>query len=374
MTISGSSEAVGAKKRIAIVVASMDSGGAERVALNLAESFAAAGNAVDLVLVRRRGDLLRQVPSSVRIIDLAAKRAFTAIGSFRKYVRVTKPKAVIAVNFEVNVMAAAALLGMRRKPRLLLSVHCAPILYFKGAPRPWRKMMIAASTRLYRGADHIIAVSEGIADELIELGWADQERCAVVYNPVIRSDFQALARQAPDHPWFGERSIPLILNAARLVPQKNHQLLLHAFALVAARRPVRLALLGDGELRAELESMAARLAIANSVAFLGHRQNPYPYMREADLFVLSSAWEGFGNVLVEAMAVGTPVVSTDCPHGPREVLGDGAWGRLVPPGDALALADAICASLAESTVDPRPRAADFSAQASAERYLTLVGI
>jgi glycosyltransferase involved in cell wall biosynthesis len=195
----------------------------------------------------------------------------------------------------------------------------------------------------------------------------------VVYNPVITPEIMALARQTPDHPWFAAGGPPVILAVGRLTPQKDFPTLLRAFAEVRRRRPARLLILGEGEERAALEALGADLGVAADVALPGFRENAMAYMAGSALFVLSSAWEGLPTVLIEALAAGTRVVSTDCPSGPREILQDGRLGSLVPVGDVAALADAMTAALARPAA-PAPAEAltPFTRDAAVDHYLRLI--
>lgn len=379
MTVSraNADDAKRGRERIAILAAALDPAGAERVTLNLAEYFVNKGYDVDLVLVRRRGALLAEVPPAVRVVDLASKRALTAVRPFRKYLREVRPMAVFAINFEVNLTAAAARVGLSQPPKLVLSVHCAP-RQLLARDRPLRRFVATLAGKfLYRMADRVVAVSQGASDDLETLKWCDPARIVTIHNPVVRADFDGLAGQRIDHPWATDPRTPLIVGTGRLTAQKNFDLLLRAFARISDRTRARLLILGDGEEREALETRIDQLGLRGRASLLGHVSNPYPYMRQADLFVLSSAFEGFGNVIVEAMAAGTPVVSTDCEHGPREILEDGKWGRLVPPGDECALADAMIESLLadeKATVGKRlrRRAEDFTLGAAGSKYLELV--
>jgi glycosyltransferase involved in cell wall biosynthesis len=201
-------------------------------------------------------------------------------------------------------------------------------------------------------------------------------RARVAYNPIVDADLAARAREPAVHPWFVSGGPPVILGVGRLTGQKDFATLISAFALVRGRRPCRLLVIGEGEERERLAALAESLGVQDGLDLAGFQPNPLPFMREARLLVMSSRWEGFGNVLVEALYCGTPVVSTDCPHGPREVLADGRFGRLVPVGDPRALAEAIVASLDEES-DPRclrARAETFSAASSADAYLMAMGV
>jgi glycosyltransferase involved in cell wall biosynthesis len=227
--------------------------------------------------------------------------------------------------------------------------------------------------RYYPRADAIVAVSRGVADDLARFAGLPRDVIRVIYNPVVGADLPRMAGEPVDHPWFRPGELPVILGAGRLSRQKDFPTLIRAFAEVRRARPARLVILGDGAQRAELEALVRTLGLADAVALPGFTSNPYAHMARAAVFVLSSRFEGFPNVLVEALAVGTPVVATDCPSGPAEILERGRHGRLVPVGQADALARALLATL-DAPGDPagrRRRAADFSADASVSTYLDL---
>ena len=211
-------------------------------------------------------------------------------------------------------------------------------------------------------ADAVVAVSRGVADDLVEHAPKCRDRIHVIYNPIITADIVSLAKQAVEHPWFGPGEAPVVLGVGRLSEQKDFATLIRAFALVRRRRPVRLLILGEGEERARLEALVAELGLAQDVSLPGYAENPYKYMSKSALFVLSSGWEGFGNVLVEALAVGTSVLTTDCKDGPHEILETAQRGRLVQVGDFEAMAKEMLELLDEK---PEP------ASASALRGFTL---
>jgi glycosyltransferase involved in cell wall biosynthesis len=200
------------------------------------------------------------------------------------------------------------------------------------------------------------------------------DRVVVIRNPVVTPAVDVLSREPVLHPWFRQTAIPVIMGAGRLTAQKDFPLLIRAVARVRKQRPCRLVILGQGELRGELEALAESLGIGSEVWLAGHVANPLAFMAKASVFVLSSIWEGSPNVLTEALAVGTPAVATDCPSGPREILGGGEFGPLVPVGDLPALADAILATLNNplpATV-LRRAVAEYSSHTSARRYLEVL--
>ncbi|NLO89188.1 MAG: glycosyltransferase, partial [Clostridia bacterium] len=187
----------------------------------------------------------------------------------------------------------------------------------------------------------VVAVSQGVADDLVKTTGLMRELIKVIYNPIVTPELLEKAKESIGHPWFKPGQPPVILSAGRLTAAKDFPTLIHAFARVRAERLARLMILGEGEERPNLESLVRELGLESDVSMPEFVENPYAYMARAAVFVLSSAWEGFGNVLVEAMAVGTPVVSTDCPSGPAEILEGGKWGKLVPVGDVEKLAKAL---------------------------------
>ncbi|MDQ2802552.1 MAG: glycosyltransferase, partial [Pseudomonadota bacterium] len=221
----------------------------------------------------------------------------------------------------------------------------------------------------------VVAVSQGIADELTTGAGIARGDIHTIHNAAMVAGFAERAAEAVTHPWLEDRSAPVLVTAGRLVPQKDHATLLRALALRVQTAPARLLVLGTGPLRERLENLARELGIADAVAFLGFQENPLPYIRRADAFVLTSVSEGFGNVLVEAMGCGTPVISTDCRHGPAEILAHGRHGLLVPPENPSALAEALALVPTLRTRWPpealKARAGDFADDVCAARYEAL---
>ena len=235
--------------------------------------------------------------------------------------------------------------------------------------------------RGYAAADAVVAVSDGVADDLAALAQLPRGRVRTIHNPVVGPDLARLAAETVEHPWFRAGGPPVVLSVGRLTVQKDHPTLLRAFARLRATRPARLVLLGGAarpertaEWLAGLRGLAASLGVAGDVDLPGFVANPYPYMARSALFVLSSAWEGFANVLVEAMACGCPVVSTDCPSGPAEILDRGRYGPLVPVGDAEGLAGAMARVLdgQPDPAGPGRRAGKFTVGRAADAYLEVL--
>ena len=360
------------KSHIVLVAASMRMGGAERMTLNLAVEFARRGHRVDLVLIDRTGPLLERIPAGVGVIGLGGTRARGVVRQLRRYLRRQRPAAVLSIAFQTNILTMLASLGLRPRPRIILSVRNAYSAAMAANPFITRRLFGLATRLLYPRADRIVGISQGCSDDLRRHAGLDPDHVATIYNPVLDDEFERLAAEPLNPSRADDPAIPTVVTVGRLAVQKDQATLLRAFAKVVRQRPARLVLVGEGERRPALEALAGELGIADQVTFAGLQPNPYPLMREADLFVLSSAWEGFGNVLVEAMAVGTPVVSTDCPHGPREILEDGKWGGLVPPGDSDALAEAMLEALRSGGIDARERARHFTVARAADQYLSLM--
>lgn len=344
----------------------------------VAGGLAARGVDVTLVLCQGNGAYLTDVDSRVRVVDLGAASMPQALFPLIRYLRSARPTALLAAMSHANVTAALAHCIARSRARLLLSEHAhlgSVLMAYPG----WRMRATALMMRwTYQRADRIVSVSDGVASDLLQRIPIDAERVVTIYNPVVDDLLLARAKEEPACAWLSAREPcdpPVVLAAGRLVPQKDFATLIEAFALLRRTRPARLLILGEGDLRASLTAQVARLGLANDVALPGFEPNPYSAMRAAQLFVLSSWFEGLGCVLIEAMACGTPVVSMDCPSGPHEVLEGGRWGRLVPVGDVAALAAAMCAALDDiNPPDVTLRAEDFSVARAVERYAQELGV
>lgn len=360
--------------RLAVFLQDLSGGGAERMLLRLAEAFAERGHPVDLVLVRAEGQYLDQVPHSVNIVDLGAARTRSAVWRLSRYLDRARPAAMLSGLVHVNVAALLARAIARHRMRLVISERNTISADRHAATTASVKLAHRAVPFAYRRADAIVAVSDGVAQDLARFAGLARERIAVINNPVVTPALHRQAAQRPTHPWFGPGQPPLILAVGRLAPQKDFLTLLQAFARLRSRRPARLAILGDGEERDLLVAESERLGIGADVALPGFISNPFAWMAGASVLALSSRWEGSPNVLVEAMACGTPVVATDCPSGPAQILRDGALGRLVSVGDAAALAGALERTLERPVAadELRRRAADYSVGQSSAAYLDLL--
>ena len=349
----------------------MRGGGAERVAINLIRALVERGHEVDLVVMRGEGELLGLLPPSVRIFDLKAKRIRHVIRPLIRYLRERRPVGMQVRMWPLTVIAIIAARLSRVAVRVVVSDHVSLSQQYGGSAVTMATLK--ASTRLfYPMADARIVVSSGSADDLARLSNIPRDRFTVIHNPVSAPRGPIDTNPAVELLWSGGE--PRILAAGSLKPQKNFALLIRAFANLVKMRPAKLMILGEGELRGALEELARSLGVADRVLMPGFAVDPWPYYASADLFVLSSDYEGFGNVIVEALHAGLPVVSTDCPAGPAEILEHGKYGKLVPYGDADALASAMADAL-DSDVDPevqKARAQTFAMDGALDRYLQLL--
>jgi len=366
-------KAVTKKPLIAIFLATMHGGGVERMRLNLARAFLERGYRVDLVLATVEGPNLAHVPPAVNIVDLHAGRVLLSLPALVRYLRRARPDALLAGMNHANIVALWARRMAGVPARVVISIHNTLSISSRNATRRDRLVPWFAA-RCYGWAEGVVAVSNGVADDLSATIGLPRAGIEVINNPVVVPELATQAAAPVDHPWFGAGEPPVLLSVGRLTAQKDYPMLLRAFAEVRTRRPARLIILGEGGMRAELEARISEMGLAEAVSLPGFMPNPYAFMSAAAVFVLSSAWEGFGNVLVEALAVGTPVIATDCPSGPAEILGGGRYGRLVPVGDSTAMAEAIVAVL-DSPPPPavlRQRSVGYAYDAVAARYLALL--
>lgn len=363
------------KPDVALILPSLEGGGAERVFLRLAEFFGQRGLAVDVVVARRAGALLAEVPESVRLVDLRSSRPSRAIPALVRYLRQARPKAVLSALTHTNIALAIAYRLANVSNRCVLSERADLRVCLPSEKTFWdEKWNRFLGKLVYPWADCVVAVSRGVARSVVEVMGLLEHHVQVIYNPIDPEKIKQLSRQPVEFPWRDD--LPIVIAVGRLVPQKDYPCLLHAFARVLQQTPCHLAILGEGEDRESLERLIGQLGIAQQVWMPGFIANPLPWVAKAKVLALSSRWEGLPGVLLEGLTLGVPIVAADCPSGPSEILEQGRFGTLVPPGDSEKLAQALSQVLAgDSPAFSRDEAlARFQADRVVEQYLKVLGI
>lgn len=359
---------------ISLFLPSVHGGGAERAMLVFSEQLARRGAKVDLVLAKFEGPHVDRIPSGVRVIDLNSPRMLRAIPRLARYLARARPQALFSTITHANIAAVCASRWAR--------VRCPVIIRQSNAPRAEKKDSLGRCISghiipyAYQWASGIIAVSEGVRGELLELNKGLARLTKVIPTPVLSDEVRRSGSEVPPHPWLLQDNIPVVLSAGRLEPHKGMLDLVRAFRQVRNARHARLVILGAGSERERLEAEVKRLSLAEDISMPGFFANPFSFMNRATVFALASHYEGLPNVLIQALAFGTPVVATDCKSGPSEILDNGRLGALVPVGDTNSLAAAILKSIdlpkqeiAQETVWQR-----YGAELATTKYLELAGL
>jgi glycosyltransferase involved in cell wall biosynthesis len=359
-------------KRIAFFIPTMDGGGAERVVLNLLKGMLNKDLLLDLVVADALGPYLQHIPKQVRVINLGVGRVLKAIIPLSEYLKKNRPSALISHLNHANIVAVLANKLSRIKTSVILVEH--DTLSSGKSDLIRAKFLPSLMKFIYPYADEIVGVSEAVSRDLEIQLKLSQGRVKTIYNPVVNLELMSQAKEPLDHPWFAENSPPVFLAIGRLTEKKDFFTLIKAFAQLREKIPARMIILGEGELRNELETLISKLNISHDILMPGFVENPYSYMSRAKVFVLSSLWEGLPTVLIEAMACGCQVVSTDCPSGPKEILDGGKYGALVPMLDISIMCKAMLEALniitdKEILVE---RAMYFSVENSVNKYLSMI--
>lgn len=365
-----------AQSRISILLPDLTGGGAERLHILLANHWHAQGIKVEFVLMRKRGDLLGLLHEGIEIIDLGSDRIREVVLPFARYLWKARPEIIIAAMWPLTSVAVLSWLLGGKPGRLYLSDHthlsisCVQELKIS----VWHLRTVMRLT--YPHASGLIAVSEGVKQDMCRLGGFTDSQVRRIYNPAAIGILPHQEPKTVRQKVWGVSFDHHILSVGSLDAQKDQATLIRAFALLPSSLNAKLTILGEGELRAELEALVQQLGLQGRVAMPGFVIDPYSWYFTADLFVLSSRWEGFGNVIVEALECGVPVVSTDCSSGPAEILENGRIGRLVPIQDPTALAASIEDAL-RNPVDRAllmRRARDFTVSSISDQYLDYFGL
>ena len=351
-------------------------GGVQRGRVTIANAQAERGIEVTCVMPQAEGPFLERLSPKVTLVDLGTRQPVQLVLRLARWLRKARPATLIASQQHTIVAAlwARRLAGVEVFVAVIQH-NTLSELARQSRRRAVRWMLPPAARLFFRWADRVCAVSNGVAADLAGVTGIPLGDIEVVHNPTVTPELIRQSKQPSGHPWFDSKDRPVILGAGTLNPIKDFTALIRAFSRVRRTQPARLVILGEGDERPRLEHLARELGLAADVDLPGFKPNPYGFMARADVFAVSSRVEGMPNTIIEALACGCPVVSTDCPSGPAEILQNGEYGRLVPLGDDAALAEAITATL-QATVDRDAlcrRAADFSVERATERYLQLLG-
>ena len=352
-------------------------GGAERMMINLAIGLKRSGVEVVIYVVNKTGVLLKDIPPSIKVYDYQSSRgAYSVIHKIRATLINDKLDALISTQEHINACVALASIGLKTSTKVI----------FREANNPQQKKVSAwrryLNKRLYLLADHHVAVSGGVKGSMMNYYHLDDEAISVIYNPVVDESMPMMLadEKTDDHHWFNDNhDIPVIVGMGRFHSQKGFDDLIEAFALVRSKRPAKLVIFGDKDKNTDyyfyLKKKVESLKLEGEVDFPGFVSNPFKYLAKASLFVLASKYEGLPGVLIQALACGCPVVSTDCPSGPKEILGNNEYGKLVPVSSPRLLSEAISHSLKEKpeTKKLKQRAAEFSVEQAVQSYLALIG-
>ncbi|SMC17621.1 Glycosyltransferase involved in cell wall bisynthesis [Desulfacinum hydrothermale DSM 13146] len=362
---------------LAVFCATSPHSGVNRLFSNLLPAMASAGVTIDLLKIRNHGPYLHKLHPNIRTLELPVSHVLSCAPHLVKYLKRVRPGTILTDKDRVNrtCIVATRLAKFSGRVMLRLGTTVSTNLHSRGVVD--RSIQLLSMRRLYPHADGIIFPSRGAAQDFASITGMPEDRFWVIPNPILTDDILDSARLPASHPWLAHKEGTRIIAAfGELCARKDFETLIRAFVKVQKDIPSRLVIFGEGRRRARLEELIHRLELNGQVSLPGFVSNPFAEMAKADLVVLSSKWEGFGNVLAEAMALGVPVVSTDCPSGPREILEDGRYGPLVPVGDPERLADAIRRTLrsAPSPQELRRAAERYHVHHCATRYMTALGI
>ncbi len=349
-------------------------GGVERMMLHLAEGLQHLYGSAEIVAVKKRSRFLQDEALTVPLQSLGVRHTFQSLPRLALYLRKTSPVALLAAKDRANQVAVMARALAKTSTRIVLRLGTTISAAIEHKSRLHKAAWALPIRFLYPKADAVVAVSQGVAQDLLNILGRPLNSLVVIPNPVITPRLGLQANEPLSHSWFDDPSTPVVVGMGRLTTQKDFPTLLRAFQRVRSSRTCRLILLGEGSHRRKLESLAHELGIAQDVFLAGFVPNPYPYLRKASVFVLSSIWEGSPNALTEAMALGTPVVATDCPSGPREILQDGTIAPLVPMRNPDAMATAILDMLDHPPDKERLQraVAPYTVENSARMYLKVL--
>lgn len=323
--------------KVAYFYRNLNHGGIQKMLVNAANHFAAKDNEVSVILMKPGGEYIGLLDPSVKVIYFSSLKKIRLLSSFTKILKKEKFDLLFTATPSLNTFTIVARLISGIKTKIVISERNNTVVFFKNSSFSLSKLTFLSIPLLYRFADAIVAVSKGLGDSLGKVALLSAGKIHVIHNPAWSPELEKQASVPVQHDWFHVPDVPLVITVGRLVPAKNHELLIDAIALLNKEKKIRLLIIGDGILKESLQLKIEQLNMQDCIRLEGFRINPVAWINQADLFVLSSDYEGFGNVLVEALAAGITIVSTNCDYGPSEILED-RFGYLVPPKDVNALA------------------------------------
>ncbi|MBE0472417.1 MAG: glycosyltransferase [Methyloprofundus sp.] len=361
------------KYKISIITPSLNGGGAERVAINLANHFVSVGNEVDLVVFKLIGPYQSLISPGVNVVDLNVSRTRYVFLKMRRYLRANRNSLVLSVIRDSNIFVGLAAIGLRLKSITYREANTLDGVLSKNLPS--RFIYLSLMKLAYSRADNIIANSDDTKADLVGNGLTNKNKVSVIRNPVLVPNYEKSKSAHVDEDWFRRSDLKVVLSVGRFHPQKNFLFLISVFKEVYhENQSARLMIVGEGEEKQCLLDQIKKEGLTEVVKLVEFQGNIYPYYENADLFALTSEWEGFGNVLVEALSVGLPVVSTNCPGGPKMILKNGKYGMLIPLGDKQAYVDALLKSLESpaKSQDSIEYAKRFTVESVAKDYLEVM--
>ncbi|MES9852041.1 MAG: glycosyltransferase [Candidatus Thiodiazotropha sp. L084R] len=363
---------------VCLFILKFGDGGVERMMVNIARGLSLIGVRVDFIIKNSNAPYLHLLPDSVRVIKFPVAKQSEALPKLLDYLQQNNPDIVVSAKILDDEIALKAKQSHKGKTRFYLRPGTALISRMKARGMGWIRRWLKTRNlvKLFNQADGVVAVSQGVADEVMQLSKVSQDRITVIKNPTITPELYELSEAEVPDPWLADDQPPVILGIGGLRRQKDFPSLIQAFAQVRQQLPCRLMILGQGNKEAQLKQLAQELELGDDFRLVGFVDNPYVYLKHAGLFVLSSLWEGSPNVLTEALALGTPSVSTDCPSGPFEVSRGGEVLPLVPVGDVDRLAEAMLQTLRESPDRGKLKSAvsEYTLERSARSYLAAFGL
>lgn len=364
-------------KRVSFFLPSLSFGGIEANTIRLVQSLQNSGYKVDLVIGKEGGEYEKRIGEDVNTIFLKQKSLMGMLLPLIRYVKENKPDVLITGGEGANILLAIVKM-LLPKTKVIISIRTNLSTEYKETKNKKKSIIFPILSRLlYKKVDRIVTVSKGVAKDASNFLGFPINRFEVIYNPIVNNELIELMNDKVNHEWLNDQNVPVIVSVGRIVKQKDFPLLIKAF--IHAKKmngKLKLIIIGDGPDKLHIEEEIRKSDIQSDVDMMGFIQNPYPYMKKADVFVLSSKWEGFGNVLVEALSTGVPVVSTDCPSGPSEILDNGQFGTLIEVGDEKELAKAIITTMNNNNIidvkKRKSRAIEFSVENAKEKYITLI--